>query len=277
MGTFGNLRPCSFASPSLTKISPLKESVCEGTDFTIVRELTGGIYFGERKEADPEKDPSSSVGQEWAEDREPYSRSEIERITRLAAFLALKKSPPAKVWSLDKANVLATSRLWRRVVTETMQKEFPNLEFEHQLIDSAAMIMVKNPRGLNGIIVTSNLFGDIISDEASVIPGSLGLLPSASLSGIPDESGCNGIYEPIHGSAPDIAGKGIVNPVAAILSTAMMLLYSFNMKKESIAVEDAVKNVIESGISTSDIGGKASTKEVGDAVAKELEKVLGGQ
>jgi len=274
MGTFGNLRPCSFASPSLTKISPLKESVCEGTDFMIVRELTGGIYFGDRKEADPVADLKSARGEEYAEDREPYSRSEIERVTRLAAFLALKKSPPSKVWSLDKANVLATSRLWRRVFQETMEKEFPQLEFGHHLIDSAAMLMVKNPRALNGVIVTSNLFGDIISDEASVIPGSLGLLPSASLSGIPDESGCNGIYEPIHGSAPDIAGKGIVNPVAAILSTAMMLLYSFNLPKESVAVEEAVKRVIESGVTTGDIGGQATTKEVGDAVAVELEKIL---
>lgn len=275
MGTFGNLRPCSFASPSLTKISPLKESVCEGTDFMIIRELTGGIYFGDRKEADPDADPKSEHGEEYALDTEPYRRSEIERVTRLAAFLALKKSPPSKVWSLDKANVLATSRLWRRVFEETMKKEFPQLEFGHHLIDSAAMLMVKNPRALNGVIVTSNLFGDIISDEASVIPGSLGLLPSASLSGIPDgTSRCNGIYEPIHGSAPDIAGKGIVNPVASLLSVAMMLLYSFDMKSESEAVEEAVKNVIESGVTTGDIGGKATTKEVGDAVAKELEKVL---
>lgn len=273
MGTFGNLRPCSFASPSLTKISPLKESVCEGTDFMIVRELTGGIYFGERREADPADGPDES-----AEDREPYSRKEIERITRLAAYLALAKSPPSKVWSLDKANVLATSRLWRRVVTEVMEKEFPQLELGHHLIDSAAMLMVKNPRDLNGVIVTSNLFGDIISDEASVIPGSLGLLPSASLSEVPDGKGlCNGIYEPIHGSAPDIAGKGIVNPVAAILSVAMLLLYSLNMPKESTLVEEAVKTVIESGVSTADIGGSANTKEVGDAVAAELEKLFHGE
>lgn len=270
MGTFGNLRPCFFASPTLASRSPLKEEICTGTDFTIVRELTGGIYFGERREADP-----ADGADESAEDREPYSRAEIERVTRLAGFLALAKNPPSKVWSLDKANVLATSRLWRRVVTEVMTKEFPQLEFEHQLIDSAAMIMVKNPRSLNGIIVTSNLFGDIISDEASVIPGSLGLLPSASLSGVPDGKGlCNGIYEPIHGSAPDIAGKGIINPVAAILSVAMMLLYSLNMSKESVLVEQAVRIVIERGICTRDIGGSASTKEVGDAVAQELQSLF---
>lgn len=236
----------------------------------IVRELTGGIYFGDRTEARPEDGEN-----EWAEDREPYSRKEIERITRLAAYLALAKSPPAKVWSLDKANVLATSRLWRRVVTETMQREFPELQLGHHLIDSAALLMVKDPRALNGVIVTSNLFGDIISDEASVIPGSLGLLPSASLSGVPDGKGlCNGIYEPIHGSCPDIAGQGVVNPVAAILSVAMLLLYSLNMPKESTLVEMAVRKVIEEGICTKDIGGMAKTGEVGDAVAKELESMM---
>ena len=189
--------------------------------------------------------------------------------------MALKTDPPQKVWSLDKANVLATSRLWRAVVTEVFAKEFPSVELEHQLIDSAAMIMVQNPRKLNGVVVTSNLFGDIISDEASVIPGSLGLLPSASLGGIPDgKSKCNGIYEPIHGSAPDIAGKSVVNPVAAILSTAMMLQYSFNLPEEAKAVEEAVKSTIEAGVSTKDIGGSAGTKEVGDRVVAELEKIL---
>ena len=191
MGTFGNLRPCFFASDSLVDGSPLKAEVCRGVNINIVRELTGGIYFGDRTEDD---------GSGYAMDTEPYSRHEIERITRLAANLALAENPPAPVWSLDKANVLATSRLWRKVVTEVMEKEFPQLQIGHQLIDSAAMILVKNPRALNGVVVTSNLFGDIISDEASVIPGSLGLLPSASLSGVPDgKSKCNGIYEPIHG------------------------------------------------------------------------------
>ncbi|KAF7509805.1 hypothetical protein GJ744_007500 [Endocarpon pusillum] len=283
LGTFGNLRPCSFASPSLTKISPLREEVCKDTDFMIIRELTGGIYFGERKEADPDKEGED----EWAEDREPYSRKEIERITRLAATLAIRDAEknidgkPSKVWSLDKANVLATSRLWRRVVTETMANEFPQLELAHQLIDSAAMLMVRNPRALNGVIVTSNLFGDIISDEASVIPGSLGLLPSASLSGIPHQgqdggeaSLCNGIYEPIHGSAPDIAGQGAVNPVAAVLSVAMLLRYSLGMAEEAKLVEEAVRNVIEMGVGTKDIGGSASTSQVGDQIAEELETLL---
>ncbi len=195
MQTFGNLRPCNFACDSLVSISPLKEEVCRGVDFTVVRELTGGIYFGARKEDD------DGSGEAW--DTEVYSRPEIERITRLAAHLAMQHDPHRPVWSLDKANVLATSRLWRKVVSEVMAEEFPSVRVEHQLIDSAAMLMVKNPRALNGIVVTSNLFGDIITDEASVIPGSLGLLPSASLSGIPDgKTKVNGIYEPIHGMNP---------------------------------------------------------------------------
>ncbi|KAJ4200606.1 3-isopropylmalate dehydrogenase [Fusarium falciforme] len=221
MGTYGNLRPCFFASDSLVDSSPLKAEVCRSTDFVIVRELTGGIYFGERNSA-------------W--DTESYSRAEVERVACLAGFLARGRGDK-KVLSLDKANVLATSRLWRKVMTETFEKEFPDLKVEHQLIDSAAMIMVKNPTGLNGVVVTSNLFGDIISDEASVIPGSIGLLPSASLSGIPDGKGkCNGIYEPIHDtcSAPDISGKGIVNPIGTILSVAMLLRYSLNLPEEAV-------------------------------------------
>uniref|UniRef100_L2FRD8 3-isopropylmalate dehydrogenase n=1 Tax=Colletotrichum fructicola (strain Nara gc5) TaxID=1213859 RepID=L2FRD8_COLFN len=260
MGTYGNLRPCSFASEALVDFSPLKADVCRGTDMVIVRELTGGIYFGERKE-------DTGDGKAW--DSEPYSREEVERIGRLAGFLAIARG------ELDKANVLATSRLWRKVITELFEKEFPQLKIEHQLIDSAAMILVKNPRALNGVVVTSNLFGDIISDEASVIPGSIGLLPSASLSGIPDGKGkCNGIYEPIHGSAPDISGQGVVNPIGTILSVAMMLRYSLNLPKEAQAVEDAVKAVIDNGLRTKDLGGSAGTKEVGDAIVAELAKIL---
>lgn len=266
MGTFGNLRPCFFASESLVDVSPLKSEVCKGVNFNIVRELTGGIYFGDRKEDD---------GSGYAMDTEPYSRHEIERVVRLAAYLALAEDPPLPVWSLDKANVLATSRLWRKTVDEVMSKEFPQLKYGHHLIDSAAMLMVKNPRALNGIIVTSNLFGDIISDEASVIPGSLGLLPSASLTSSPDGKGkCNGIYEPIHGSAPDISGQGKVNPVAMLLSVAMMLKYSLEQQDLARTVETAVKNVIDQGIRTPDIMGAASTTEVGDAVANELAKLL---
>lgn len=268
MSAFGNLRPCNFAAESLVQYSPLKESVCKGVDFCIVRELTGGIYFGDRKEATAE-----SPDDAW--DMEPYSKAEIQRITRLAGTLAMQSNPPLPLWSLDKANVLATSRLWRKTVQETIDNEFPQLKVQHQLIDSAAMLMVKNPRALNGVVVTSNLFGDIISDEASVIPGSLGLLPSASLSGIPDgKTKVNGIYEPIHGSAPDIAGRGIVNPVAAILSVAMMLRYSFNLESEAQIVENAVRQTLDSGVRTGDLQGTANTKQVGDEVAKVLETLL---
>ena len=266
LGAFGNLRPCFFASPKLVEQSPLKESVCQGTNFTVVRELTGGLYFGERQEEDANG---------HAFDTETYTKAEIERITRLGAFLALKEDPPAKIISLDKANVMATSRMWRRTVAEVMEKEFPTLRFQHDLIDSAAMKMVKNPRSMNGIIICSNLFGDIISDEASVIPGSLGLLPSASLTGIPDGKGkCNGIYEPIHGSAPDISGQGIVNPVAMLLSLSMMFKYSLNMLDMTDLIDTAVKNVIDQGTTTPDIGGKASTKQVGDAVSAEVTRLL---
>ncbi|KAF4982400.1 hypothetical protein FZEAL_1972 [Fusarium zealandicum] len=265
MDTYGNLRPCFFASDSLVEASPLKAEVCRGTDIVIVRELTGGIYFGDRKEDDGD-------GKAW--DMEPYSRAEVERIARLAGFLARGRGDK-KVWSLDKANVLATSRLWRKVMTETFEKEFPDLKVEHQLIDSAAMILVKNPTGLNGVVVTSNLFGDIISDEASVIPGSIGLLPSASLSGIPDGKGkCNGIYEPIHGSAPDISGQGIVNPIGTILSVAMLLRYSLNLPEEAKAVEEAVRVALDGGLRTKDLGGSATTRDVGDAVVKQLTQIL---
>ncbi|KAK0753410.1 3-isopropylmalate dehydrogenase [Schizothecium vesticola] len=242
LGTYGNLRPCSFASESLVDFSPLK---------------------------------AEDDGSGFAMDTEPYSRHEIERIARLGASLALARNPLAKVWSLDKANVLATSRLWRKTVSDVFAKEYPQLEVDHHLIDSAAMIMVKNPRGLNGVIITSNLFGDIISDEASVILGSIGLLPSASLSGTPDgKSRCNGIYDPIHGSAPDISGKGIVNPTGTILSVATMLRYSLNLPKEADAVEAAVKAALDNGVRTKDLQGTAGTKDMGDAVVAELEKIL---
>jgi 3-isopropylmalate dehydrogenase len=193
LGTFGNLRPCFFASDSLIDASPLKAENVRGVNFNIIRELTGGIYFGDRKEDE---------GDGKAMDTEPYSVEEIERVVRLAGSLASVENPPVPVWSLDKANVLATSRLWRKTFERIMKDEYPHLKSGTHLIDSAAMLMIKNPRALNGVVVTSNLFGDIISDEASVIPGSLGLLPSASLGGIPDgKTKLNGIYEPIHGKS----------------------------------------------------------------------------
>lgn len=196
MDAFGNLRPCNFAAECLVDLSPLKSHVCSGTDFTIVRELVGGSYFGPRKE------PDESLS--YAEDTDQYTREQIERVARLAGYLAMQQDPPLPVWSLDKANVLAaTGRLWRGVMIETLEREFPKVKFGHHLIDSAGMLMIKRPTALNGVVVTSNLFGDIISDVASVIPGSLGLLPSASLCAIPSSDGngkVKGIYEPIHGT-----------------------------------------------------------------------------
>ncbi|SCU97926.1 LAFA_0G14268g1_1 [Lachancea sp. 'fantastica'] len=261
---YANLRPCNFASESLLELSPLKADYARGTDFVVVRELVGGIYFGERKEDEGD-------GVAW--DSEKYSVAEVQRITRMAAFLALQHNPPLPVWSLDKANVLASSRLWRKTVEKTIKEEFPTLTLQHQLIDSAAMILIKNPTQLNGVIITNNMFGDIISDEASVIPGSLGLLPSASLASLPDTNTAFGLYEPCHGSAPDLP-KGKVNPIATILSAAMMLKLSLNLFEEGVAVEEAVKKVLDSGLRTADLRGSSSTTEVGDAVAKTVKELL---
>lgn len=262
LNLYANLRPCQLLSPKLAELSPIRN--VEGTDFIIVRELVGGIYFGERKEDD---------GSGFASDTEAYSVPEVERIARMAAFLALQHNPPLPVWSLDKANVLASSRLWRKTVTRVLKEEFPQLELNHQLIDSAAMILIKQPSKMNGIIITTNMFGDIISDEASVIPGSLGLLPSASLASLPDTNEAFGLYEPCHGSAPDL-GKQKVNPIATILSAAMMLKFSLNMKPAGDAVEAAVKESVEAGITTADIGGSSSTSEVGDFIANKVKELI---
>ncbi|ODV83624.1 hypothetical protein CANARDRAFT_29849 [[Candida] arabinofermentans NRRL YB-2248] len=264
LNLYANLRPCNFASDALLELSPLKSKIVKGTDFTVVRELVGGIYFGDRIEDD---------GSGFASDTEAYSVKEVERITRMAAFLALQSNPPLPIWSLDKANVLASSRLWRKTVENTIKNEFPTLTVQHQLIDSAAMILVQSPTKLNGIVMTSNMFGDIISDEASVIPGSLGLLPSASLASLPDTNEAFGLYEPCHGSAPDLP-KGKVNPLATILSAAMMLKLSLNLVEEGKAIEQAVKLVLDQGIMTGDLGGSSSTTEVGDAVAEQVKKLL---
>ncbi|KAG0328360.1 hypothetical protein BGZ99_005543 [Dissophora globulifera] len=272
---YANLRPCNFASDSLIAQSPLKAAIVKDVDFMMVRELVGGIYFGVRKEATDEDG--------YAYDTLPYSRAEVERVTRLAAALALQHKPAWPIHSIDKANVLASSRLWRKTVTDVIRTEFPQLQVNHHLVDSAAMFLVKNPRGLNGVILTENMFGDILSDEASVIPGSLGLLPSASLNGLPEKGKpCLGLYEPIHGSAPDIAGKGIANPVGTILSVAMLLRYSLDLGAEAVAVEDAVRKVLDDSdhagyeYRTRDLGGVRSTKEMGDKILEALEKELFG-
>lgn len=267
LNLYANLRPCNFVSDNLLELSPLKTEVVKGTNFCVVRELVGGIYFGERQEQDDSPDGKTA----W--DTEKYTVDEVTRITRMAAFMALQHNPPLPIWSLDKANVLASSRLWRKTVDKVISEEFPQLTIQHQLIDSAAMILVQNPKKLNGIIITSNMFGDIISDEASVIPGSLGLLPSASLASLPDTNKAFGLYEPCHGSAPDL-DENKVNPVATILSAAMMLRLSLDCLKEAEALEKAVGSVIDSGIRTRDLRGSSSTKEVGDAIVEEVVKIL---
>lgn len=267
LNLYANLRPCNFASDSLLELSPLKSEVVKGTNFTVVRELVGGIYFGERQEQEDSADGESA----W--DTEKYSVAEVTRITRMAAFMALQHNPPLPIWSLDKANVLASSRLWRKTVEKVISEEFPQLTLNHQLIDSAAMILVQSPTKLNGIVITSNMFGDIISDEASVIPGSLGLLPSASLASLPDTNQAFGLYEPCHGSAPDLPANK-VNPVATILSVALMLRLSLDSVKEAEALEKAVGVVLDSGVRTADLRGTSTTQEVGDAIAETVAKIL---
>ncbi|WYZ36329.1 hypothetical protein EsH8_XII_000079 [Colletotrichum jinshuiense] len=271
MDAFGNLRPISFIAPSLVAQSALKPERCCGTSMMIVRELTGGMYFGEKTEHDGSFN--------MAADTDLYTRAEIERAARLAGKMATATDPPLLVISLDKANALAScGRLWRGVVSQIMAAEFPQVRLQHMLIDTAAMVMASNPTKLNGIVLTSNMFGDIISDEASAIVGSIGLLPSASLCDIPEDvEGGNrvrGIYEPIHGSAPDIAGKGIVNPAGMILSVGMMFKYSLNMPLAAACIERAVSMTLESGLRTPDIGGSASTSEFGDAVVATLSTLL---
>ncbi|KAJ3772190.1 3-isopropylmalate dehydrogenase [Lentinula raphanica] len=280
LGLYANIRPANFASEGLLEYTPLRPEVARGFDMVVVRELIGGLYFGTRKEASAEPD----VGTAW--DNMIYSEAEIQRITRVAAQIASSTNPPMEIHSIDKANVLACSRLWRKTVTETLSKEFPEIKFDHQLVDSTAMVMVANPRKLNGVILTENLFGDILSDQSSVIPGSLGLLPSASLAGAPSKPSSTdfkptpGLYEPIHGSAPDIAGKGIANPIGTILSAAMLLRYSLGLDKPASAIEAAVRKVLDLpatggyGLRTADLGGKVGTTELGDKVVEALKEIL---
>lgn len=254
---WANIRPCRFPSESLVSRSVIKEDIVKGTDFIVLRENCGGAYFGPKQETD-----------EFASDSWEYSKPEIQRIARMAAKLALSEYPQNPVvFSLDKANVLAVSRLWRNVVTQVFQEEFPNVKLVHQLADSAAMIMINKPRSLNGVLLCDNTFGDILSDEAAVIIGSLGLLPSGSLS-----SKNPGLYEPSHGSAPDL-DRNQANPIATILSAAMLLKHSLNQDAAAKDIYDAVRNVLDAGLRTGDLGGTASTTEAGDAIVKELLKI----
>ncbi len=250
---FSNLRPVK-AVETLIQASPLKEEIAKDVDLMIVRELTGGLYFG----------TPSFHDEEQAVDTLQYSREEIERIVENAFEIAMKRSK--RLTSVDKANVLSSSRLWRQIVEEK-KVNYPEVEVHHQLVDSVAMSLITNPKAFD-VVVTENMFGDILSDEASVITGSLGLLPSASMNG----DGF-GLYEPVHGSAPDIAGQGKANPAATILSAAMMLTYSFGLLEEAQAIEDAVYGTFNDGLFTSDLqrsGNGMTTTEWTDEVIKRL-------
>ncbi len=255
LGLYANLRPVRTFD-ALVDASPLRRDIVEGTDILFLRELTGGIYFG-----------GSTVSDDGTEvaDHMRYTVAEIERIVAMAARAARGRS--GKLTSVDKANVLAVSRLWRRTTERVMADEFPDVAFESVLVDAMAMHLLSRPRDFD-VVVTGNLFGDILTDEASMLAGSLGLLPSASLG-----DGGAGLYEPIHGSAPDIAGKGIANPLGTILATAMALRHSLNLDNEAKFIEDAVDRVLAEGLRTADIasgGDSIGTEAMGAAVAEEV-------
>lgn len=259
LGLFANLRP-ALLYKALKDASPLKQEIIgDSLDICIVRELTGGIYFGERGRLTTES------GEEAAYDTEKYSVSEIERIARVAFEIARKRNK--LVTSIDKMNVLESSRLWREVVVR-VAADYPDVELKHLLVDNAAMQLVVNPKQFD-VIVTSNMFGDILSDEASMLTGSIGMLPSASLA-----EGKLGLYEPSHGSAPDIAGQDKANPLATILSAAMMLRYSFDLEEEAKAIEAAVEKVLEDGYRSADIASPGTTivgcTEMGKLVAERI-------
>jgi 3-isopropylmalate dehydrogenase len=248
LNLYANLRPIRPFS-ALQDSSPLKPERIEGVDLLIVRELTGGIYFGEH---------SRSADGKSAKDVCEYSAEEIKRIAQVAF-----KAARHKVTSVDKANVLETSRLWREVVTETSQDY--EIELEHQLVDNAAMQLVSNPSQYD-VLLTENMFGDVLSDGASTITGSIGVLPSASVG----KPGKPGVFEPIHGSAPDIAGMGAANPMGMCLSAAMMLRHGFSKEEEAFAIEDAVEQILNDGVRTQDLGGNATTQEVTEALLNKL-------
>jgi len=261
LGLFANLRP-AICFNALADASTLKHDIVAGLDVMIVRELTGGIYFGEPRGVETLPD-----GTRRGVNTEVYTSPEVIRIARVAFDLAVKRS--GKVCSVDKANVLECTEMWREEVTKIHDAEYPKIFLSHMYVDNAAMQLVRNPKQFD-VMVTNNMFGDILSDIASMLTGSLGMLPSASL-GAP---GTPGLYEPVHGSAPDIAGKGLANPIATILSFAMMLRYSFNLKVEADKLESAIRTVLEQGLRTADImqdgKTKVSTSEMGAAIVKAL-------
>ena len=277
LGLYANLRPVK-PLPALYESSPLRRERIEGVDLLVVRELTGGIYFGEKTRTETS-----------ASDECTYTCAEIERIARTAFAAAERRAAPRsdgdaaprsdpraaprrdrpKVSSVDKANVLETSRLWREVVTNLHAREFPQIELEHVLVDNAAMQLVSAPREFDTIL-TENMFGDILSDEAAMLTGSIGMLPSASLGSGASNNASPGLFEPVHGSAPDIAGQGIANPLAMFLSAALMLRHGLGLSSEAAAVESAVEGALDAGLRTPDLGGSASTAQATEAVMSKL-------
>jgi len=263
LGLFANFRP-AICYPELVGASSLKPELIAGLDILIIRELTGDIYFGQPRGRRVSPD-GAFAGAEEAFDTMRYTRPEVERIARVAFEAARKRSK--RVTSVDKANVLETFQFWKDIVTE-VHKDYPDISLDHMYVDNAAMQLVKEPKRFD-VVVTGNMFGDILSDEASMLTGSIGMLPSASLN-----ASNQGLYEPSHGSAPDIAGKGVANPLATILSAAMMLRFSLNQEAAALRIEDAVKKVLALGLRTGDIYSEGTTKvgtaQMGDAVVKAL-------
>jgi 3-isopropylmalate dehydrogenase len=255
LSLFANLRPV-VPHPAVLGASPIKSELLQGVDIMVVRELTGGIYFGDKQRTETS-----------AFDVCSYTVTEIERVVRIAAKLA--RGRRRKLTSVDKANVLETSRLWRSVVDKIMPDEFPDIAYEHMLVDSASMHLIKRPRDFD-VMVMENMFGDILTDEASMLAGSMGLLPSASLGA----QGRGGLFEPIHGSAPDIAGRGIANPYAAVLSAAMLLRYALELETEAELLEAAVNKAVSAGVLPADLTApgapSATTRAAGDAVLAAL-------
>lgn len=265
LGLFANLRPATVF-PELADASSLKREIVEGVDVLVLRELTGGVYF-----ARPKGVTKNEQGERYGVNTMAYSESEIRRIVKLAFELARLRRK--KVTSVDKANVLEVSELWRNIAIE-LHKEFPDVALEHMYVDNAAMQLIRNPRQFD-VLVTENLFGDILSDEAAMLTGSIGLLPSASLGQASGNSGIRyGLYEPVHGSAPDIAGQGKANPIATVLSVAMMLDYSLGQQKAARAIEKSVRDTLAAGVRTPDIAAKgqaaASTREMTRALLDHL-------
>ena len=265
---FANLRPAIVLDP-LVDASTLKADVIRGLDIMIVRESTGGIYFGEPRGVETLAD-----GQKRGFDTETYATNEIERVGRVAFELARKRQN--RVCSVEKANVMASGLFWRQTMTALQQREFPDVELTHMYADNCAMQLVRNPRQFD-VIVTGNLFGDLLSDLASMLTGSLGMLPSATLGAVQASGKRHALYEPIHGSAPDIAGKGVANPLAQMLSFAMLLRFSFGMDEDALLIEQACSNVLKSGLRTADIMGpgtaRVGTSVMGEAVLRELDKL----